>query len=95
MKTTKLQTHSVLNTITCDRCGLTAHADDGSTEEFLSIDKIGGYFSSFGDGATIQLDLCQSCLNETLGQWIRIGKGPLLQKLDALSPEVHGGEFPP
>jgi hypothetical protein len=90
MKTTKLQTHSVLETITCDKCGVTAYAEDGSAEEFLSINRTGGYFSSFGDGATVQLDLCQGCLNETLGQWIRVGKGPLLQHLDGLQSDLHG-----
>jgi hypothetical protein len=41
-------------------------------QEFLSIQFTGGYGSIFGDEANCELDLCQYCVKELLGSWLRI-----------------------
>jgi len=60
---------------TCDRCqrrlGIT-HDDAFEWYEKLSIAYQGGYGSIFGDGAEVRIDLCQHCVKETLGAWLRI-----------------------
>lgn len=60
----------------CDRCGREAAADDTKeleAEEFVSIERVGGYSSIFGDGNLISVDICQHCLKDVLGEWLRIG----------------------
>jgi hypothetical protein len=57
---------------TCDRCGQRLTPNDDDWHEKLSIAYTAGYFSVFGDGAAISIDLCQRCVRETLGPWLRI-----------------------
>jgi antitoxin CcdA len=61
----------------CDKCH--KKFDDKNLDEiyeiqeFLHIRNVGGYGSVFGDGAEIELDLCQHCVKEVLGKYLRIG----------------------
>lgn len=73
MKTyTSIQTEA-MSAITCDRCQATfSDGDDGWTETLL-IEYTAGYGSIFGDGNTVAIDLCQDCLKQTLGKWLRVG----------------------
>lgn len=48
------------------------HALDGEWNERVSINFHGGYHSIFGDGNVVEMDLCQHCVKEVLGQWIRV-----------------------
>jgi hypothetical protein len=63
---------TVVEELVCDRCSLVAAPEDFQFQEFTSIDHIGGYESIFGDGMKVQLDLCQSCVRDTLGTWLRV-----------------------
>jgi len=77
--------------LVCDRCGRQAERDDLDCDfhEFTSIQYKAGYGSVFGDGNDIELDLCQHCVKDTLGTWVRI------TDLHAgFSLEQHSGEFP-
>lgn len=58
----------------CDRCGreMARRDQDGEWEERISIAYRGGYHSIFGDGNAVELDLCQHCLKEVLGPWLRV-----------------------
>jgi len=58
---------------TCDRCQrpLTP-TEPGEWEERLSLDHSCGFDSIFGDGNLVCLDLCQHCVRELLGEWLRI-----------------------
>jgi len=56
----------------CDRCGREVEAPEGEAEELVSIDRVGGYCSIFGDGNRISIDICQHCLKDVLGEWLRI-----------------------
>ena len=63
--------------ITCDICGKTYMYDTKSDDiseiqEFIHIKNNCGYGSIFGDGDTVELDMCQHCFKEKLGQYIRI-----------------------
>ncbi len=58
--------------VVCDRCGKTISVDDFSYAEILSIDTVCGYGSIFGDMHRLKLDLCQECVKDTLGQWLRV-----------------------
>jgi hypothetical protein len=60
--------------VVCDRCGqeMKKRGCDGEWDERISIAFRGGYHSIFGDGNAVELDLCQHCLKEVLGQWIRV-----------------------
>lgn len=59
---------------TCDRCQrrMTPADADFGWQERLSIAFEGGYGSIFGDGSKVSLDLCQQCVRDTLGAWLRI-----------------------
>lgn len=59
---------------TCDRCQrrMTPEVGDFEWHERLSIAFEGGYGSIFGDGSKVRLDLCQRCVRETLGAWLRV-----------------------
>lgn len=56
----------------CDRCGREAEVGDMEAEEFISIEQVGGYRSIFGDGNQISTDICQHCLKDILGEWLRV-----------------------
>lgn len=63
--------------ITCDVCGKTyidrmENSDILEIQEFIHIKEYCGYGSIFGDGDIIELDICQHCLKEKLGQYIRV-----------------------
>jgi hypothetical protein len=62
---------------TCDKCGLVAKPDGNTVmeyQEFMSWTNEGGYNSVFGDGDLIMLELCQHCIKELLGEYIRVIK---------------------
>lgn len=58
----------------CDHCGreMVKRAHDGEWEERIAIAFRGGYHSIFGDGNAVELDLCQHCVKEVLGPWLRV-----------------------
>ena len=49
------------------------YTDVMEVQEFLCFYTTGGFLSVFGDEALIELDLCQYCVAELLGKYIRIG----------------------
>ena len=54
----------------CDVCQKEFKGSDA--QEMIHIDTVGGYMSIFGDGSKIELDICQHCLKEKLGKYIRV-----------------------
>ena len=70
-------TRKILDTIVCDCCKIVYENDNKlkdviEIEEFISIDKLNGYGSIFGDESKMKLDLCQNCVKKLLGEYIRI-----------------------
>jgi len=86
---------SYVKQIRCDRCDRLAEVGDAELEfqEFVSINQQAGYASIFGDGNHVQVDLCQHCLKDVLGPWLRIDD-PSAKSLGLFDPDRHGGEFP-
>lgn len=86
---------SFVKQIRCDCCDRLAEVGDAELEfqEFVSIDLKAGYASIFGDGNHVQVDLCQHCLKDVLGRWLRIDD-PRAKSLRQFDPSRHGGEFP-
>jgi len=81
--------------IICDRCGFEELADRPSSFEMTSIAFRAGYGSKFGDGSLVAIDLCESCLLDVLGPWLRVTEDdPLTPKLSRFDRKIHGGEFP-
>ena len=62
----------ILEKYTCDCCAMQIFHDDLEEREMLHINYIGGYASIFGDGAEINLDLCQHCAKIRLGDILKI-----------------------
>ena len=60
------------STIACDKCGFEDDFKGIEGQEFLRHSDGAGYGSVFGDGNRVQIDLCQRCVKEVLGQWIRV-----------------------
>lgn len=56
----------------CDRCGAVMPASSAEFNECLSIDKTCGDGSVFGAGKSLRLDLCQDCVDDVLGPWLRV-----------------------
>lgn len=86
---------SFVKQIRCDRCNRVAEVNDAELEyrEFACIDLNAGYASIFGDGNHVQVDLCQHCVKDVLGRWLRIDD-PSAKSLGVFDPDRHGGEFP-
>lgn len=73
MREYKRRTVQEVVACTCDRCKRRLTADEpGEWQERLSFDQGCGFESVFGDGSTISLDLCQHCVQQVLGEWLRI-----------------------
>ena len=97
MQIKAIEPMSVVHQIRCDRCGKEAERGEIDFTQMKSFDFDAGYGSVFGDGSRVQLDLCEPCLKETLGAWVRVrtpADTSLANRLQAFKPEVHGGEFP-
>lgn len=60
-----------LVSITCDRCEK-EYDDCMETQEFLLYSNDAGYGSVMGDGNKLRMELCQHCVKEVLGPYIRI-----------------------
>ena len=73
MRECKLRTVQEVAACTCDRCKRRLAPDEpGEWQGRLSFDQSCGLDSVFGDGSTISLDLCQHCVQQVLGEWLRI-----------------------
>lgn len=72
MKKYRIEHHEVryVNAIICDCCGK-EFTDIMDTQEFVCIDKHGGYKSAIGDDIHYQLDLCTQCFAALLGGYVR------------------------
>lgn len=69
----------VVTSYTCDICGRQIDDETGNgceIQEMIHIDKRCGYTSVFGDMSHIELDICQHCLKEKLGQFIKVTTWP-------------------
>lgn len=80
MREYRPHTFQKLAACTCDRCQRRLTAEEtGEWQERLSLDHSCGFDSVFGDGCTISLDLCQHCVRDVLGQWLRVTQPELRQ----------------
>jgi len=80
---------------TCDRCLRRMTPDDPGWHERLSVAFRGGFDSIFGDGCEIEIDLCQQCVKETLGAWLRISPPELADApIEALKGMVRKPDRP-
>lgn len=60
-----------LESATCDRCKK-VYDDIMELQEFLHYENDAGYGSILGDGNKLRMDLCQYCVKEVLGPFIRV-----------------------
>ena len=65
-----------LISMTCDKCHRTED-DVMEIQEWMKLDVLGGYNSLFGDGERWQIDLCQTCMCESFGKYVRILPNPI------------------
>lgn len=71
---TELRIAEEFEYIECDCCHKKFYKEDiCERQEFLYIHQVGGYGSIFGDEAKIECDLCQHCIKELLGPYLRVG----------------------
>lgn len=68
-------TVSTATQIKCDRCGAGPVSTSMEGGEFLCYSDRGGYFSC-NDGALKEIDLCEKCVYEVLGTWLRVTDEP-------------------
>ncbi len=60
-----------LDTVQCDRCKK-VYGDIMEIQEFLLYANDAGYGSIMGDGNRLRADICQHCVKELLGPFIRV-----------------------
>lgn len=77
-KTVKVQVEKEeITAISCDVCNkeYKLGEDEGNdifeTQEFTMIRFTGGYGSIFGDDNSYECHICQRCLNDKLGEYLR------------------------
>lgn len=71
----RTKTVSITETVTtCDRCGreMVPNDQDCEHQERIAIRFRAGYNSLYGDGNLVEADLCQHCVKEVLGPWLRV-----------------------
>jgi hypothetical protein len=100
MKINDVRPQSYVKQLRCDRCERVAEDGESEYYEYTSVEYKAGYRSILGDGNLIEIDLCQHCLKETLGPWLRVTepeapRKSILKTLELFNPDRHGGEFPP
>ena len=70
------EVRSVLKSIQCDKCKKIIDPKNQNDfidfQEMINISQTCGYGSIFGDMNTIEVDLCQNCFKEIMGDFIRI-----------------------
>ncbi|EMM9644008.1 hypothetical protein AB6F64_22305 [Providencia hangzhouensis] len=65
---------NVISAKLCDRCNYHVEKDNSEFNEFLSIDRLAGFGSVFGDGNRLTLDLCQHCVKSLLNPWLSVSE---------------------
>ena len=74
MQRTSVERVTIVHEIFCDRCGSRARrAAEGS--DFRRMTSIGFRAeegSIFGQGQRVEIDLCEPCLRDVLGHWLRV-----------------------
>lgn len=64
---------TVVTGFECNRCGQFYPADDFvEMQERLSWVNACGFGSVFGDGNRVELELCQSCVQAVLGEYLTV-----------------------
>lgn len=78
--------------VSCGRCGRDLGESSAIFEhqERLAIRFRGGYASVFGDGNLVEADICQHCLNDVLGPWLRITEDDPFEPRKSLRGEPAG-----
>jgi hypothetical protein len=72
VRTYKEATVSQVDELVCDRCQRRDDGDGMEGQEFISWSMSCGFGSVFGDMNHVDLDLCQHCIKEVLGQWVKV-----------------------
>jgi hypothetical protein len=68
----KVVTEKVVDHIICDSCGLKYTPENYEDwQEILCLRFTGGYGSVFGDGTTMEAQICQLCVRLLLGNILR------------------------
>lgn len=102
MQRTSVERVTIVHEIFCDRCGLRAHraAEGGDIKHMASFGFTAKEGSTFGQGQRVEIDLCEPCPRDALGQWLRLRTpdgeklgADLAVALAAFDPARHGGEF--
>jgi len=74
MQIKDVRPESFTRQIRCDRCGRQSELGEVEFHESVSLELKAGYGSIFGDGNDVQIDLCQHCLKDLLGHWLRVSE---------------------
>lgn len=76
--------------VVCDRCHREMAPDNTDCEhqERIAIRFRAGYGSVFGDGNLVEADICQHCLQEVLGKYLRITEDDPFDPQHKLSDEA-------
>ena len=93
MQHTRTRTVTLSETfVICDRCSreMVPNDQDCEYQERIAVRFRAGYGSVLGDGNLVELDLCQHCLAEVLGEWLRVMPDDPLESAHSLKGEPKG-----
>lgn len=99
MKIKDVRPQTFVKQLRCDRCDRVAEDGESEFYEFTSLEYKAGYGSILGDKNMVEIDLCQYCLKETLGPWLRVTEPKTqrrerLKGLEQFTGARRGGESP-
>ncbi len=96
MKIKDVRPQAYVKQLRCDRCDRVAEDGEFEFYEFTSVEYKAGYGSILGDENLVEIDLCQHCLKETLGPWLRVTEPKKererLKALEQFAVARRGGE---
>lgn len=77
--------------VLCDRCHREMEPDsqDCEFQERTTIRFRAGYGSIFGDGNLVEADICQHCLQEVFGKYLRITEDDSFAPIHKLSGDAN------
>ena len=87
----------MVHQIRCDRCGKETECGEFGSEQMTSVGFDAGHSSLFGEGNRVEIDLCETCVRDTLGTWLKVkkpGDMPYAKMHPAFKSETGGGEIP-
>lgn len=65
----------ITTSLICNKCKKEVNCSEPEIDDWFRYYDRGGYFSEFGDGTEVLIDLCPKCYKEVLGPYAILEEG--------------------